>query len=229
MSRKKYFNSLLASLDERLKLSDIDMNIVFDGDSLTAGVPVGGQYYPNQVKNWLQTRCKSLTFNSFGVSGQSTLDMLSDIGTQILPLYDSNKENVIVAWEDVNAILNDGRTAQQNYDDFDNYFTQCKNVGFKTILLTGYYPRTPYNQVSWNNTTPTRLSKQKDYFDLVLNSPLNSVDVHIDLRDTVNIGGAEAQAVNPTYFDDSVHLEAAGYDEVANDVINKGILSLYTI
>lgn len=216
------------------KLSKTDINIVFDGDSLTFGQSAStSQYYPKEVQSYLLGVCNSVTFNSFGIGGFSTLEMLSRLSATILPLVDNTKTNVIVAWEDVNAILNDGRTAEQNKSDFDNYFTQCKNAGFNhCILLTGYYPRLKldgtYNQPTWNQGNPSPLDIQEDYFDLC-QLGVNNCDVVVDLRNANNIGGARAQTVNTTYFADSVHLKDLGYNEVANSCINNGILQIFDL
>ena len=198
-------------------LSNQQLNIVFDGDSLTKGEVNAGidQYYPNEVLDLIGGIFSNVSFASFGVDGQSTLEMISDASTQIDPLVDSDKINVIVAWEDVNAILNDGTTAQENFDDMETYFSGRKTAGYDVgIILTGYYPRIPLNQPQW----PARISIQKDYFDLVKNSSGQSWDTHIDLRDAPTIGGTEGQAVDGVYFFDSVHLNAIGYDIVANEV-----------
>lgn len=220
----------------RPRLANTDMNIVFDGDSLTAGINNTGidQYFPKEIRDFLQPKCNSLTFNSFGVSGQNTQQMLSDIGTQILPLYNASKTNVIIAWEDVNAILNAGRTAAQNIADFENYFGQCKTAGFDyCILILGYYPRKridgTYNQTSWDTGSPTRLDVQADYYDIVKANGMVGVDVIVDLRTNPILGGARNQQLTTqAYFEDSVHLQALGYDEIVTEVINQGLYTIFS-
>lgn len=215
------------SVDTRPLLSTLDVNIVFDGDSLTEGVSWSGisQYFPKQVQAFLTGKVKTLEFHSFGVSGQDTQNMLSDIGTQILTLVNPSKENIIVVWEDVNAILNSGRTAAQNKADFENYLGQCKTAGFdKAILLTGYYPRKKidgtYNQTIWASGSPSRLDVQHDYFELCKNEGVIGADKIVDLRLNSVIGGARNQQLaNTDIFGDSVHLESGGYDQVVEEVI----------
>lgn len=237
---KNFLNVMMGSgsgFVDKPRLINTDLNIVFDGDSLTEGINNAGidQYYPKVIRDYLQPKCKSLTFNSFGVSGQTTQAMLSDITTQILPLYDVGKSNMIIAWEDVNAILNSGRTAAENIADFESYFGQCKSTGFEyTILLLGYYPRKKvdgtYNQVSWNVGDPSPLDIQAQYFDNAVSSGLTNVDLIIDLRNDATIGGArEQQLVDTTIFADSVHLQSIGYDALANYVIENGILNYFRL
>ncbi len=225
------------SFTPKVSLSSTDLNIIFDGDSLTEGINNSGvdQYYPKQVEAYLTPLCQSLTFNSFGVSGQTTQNMLSDLSTQITPLYDPNKVNVIIAWEDVNAILNGLRTSAQNISDFETYFSICKSAGFEhTVLITGYYPRRringTYNQSGWDQGNPSPLDNQHEYFETVKNNGISDCDVIVDLRDESTIGGAREQTlVNQTYFEDSVHLQDLGYDLVADFVIQNGIFKRFKL
>lgn len=218
-------------------LSNSDIMIVFDGDSLTEGINNAGidQYYPKEIQTWLSTRTNSVEFYSYGVSGQSTQDMIADASTQIDTKVDASKINVIVAWEDVNAILNDGRTASQNFDDMETYFSGRKTAGYNYgILIGGYYPRIringTYNNSAWDTGSPSPLDNQHDYFELLSNASGQSWDVLVDLRNNAIIGGARAQQLSDnTYFNDSVHLQNVGYDQVVNDVIQNGLLSIFQL
>lgn len=217
------------------KLSETDILIVFDGDSLTEGMNNAGvdQYYPKQVQSWLSTRAKTVEFYSYGVSGQTTQQMLSDVSTQIHTKVNNAKTNIIVAWEDVNAILNNGRTAQQNYDDFVTYFQGCKNAGFDyAILLTGYYPKIrldgTYNNSAWETGSPSPLDRQHNYFEQVTAASGVPWNVHVDLRAAPNIGGARGETLSSTYFNDSVHLQAAGYD-IVSDQVESAILEIFDL
>jgi len=212
-------------------ISTVDLNIVFDGDSLTFGTgATGSQDYPNYIKNKIGGQFKSFTFNSFGVSGQNTQDMISDAPAQIDPLVDGSKTNMIVAWEDVNAILNDGRTAQQNFDDFETYFSGRKTAGFDIgILILGYYPRKKlsgdYNQPTWNDSL---FAIQEAYRELVRNSTSNSWDLFVDLTVNPIVGGSvTGEFLNPIYFDDSVHLTTLGYNEIGEWILQNGILKFF--
>lgn len=212
-----FFNNIVQQLD-RIDISDKHLVTVYDGDSLTRGFNNAGieQYYPLEVNALLEGKALSKEFYSYGVGGQSTLNMLSDASSQIYTKAVSGKECMLFAWEDVNAILNDGRTAQQNFDDFVTYFNGAETAGFQyRILITGYYPRKlldgTYHNAGW---TQARLDAQHDYFELVKNADINSVPWthHIDLRNNISVGGSRDQFITDR-FADSVHLEAIGYDE----------------
>lgn len=221
-----FLSAIVSTINIKIDLSTSDLVIVFDGDSLTRGFNNAQieQYYPKEVDAYLTGKSNTKEFYSYGVGGQSTVQMINDANTQIYPKAQTGKENVLIAWEDVNAILNDGRTAQQNFDDFETYFAGAKAAGFQhCVLITGYYPRElengTYHNTSW---TQNDFDKQHDYFELVKNANINnqSWDYHIDLRNVDGIGGPRDQTINAN-FSDSVHLFASGYDLVADKVIQE--------
>jgi len=235
----KSFFFAVAAVANTLKQKQ-KLNLVFDGDSLTRGFNNSGQeqYYPNLVKDAFYEDY-DVTFNSFGVSGQRTEQMIADADTQIYPLAVEGRINILIAWEDANAIiqLDNGYdnsntvSAEQNFDDFVTYFEGATGFQYK-ILITGYYPRKngsgDYAIGAYKALLPS-LDEQEAFFDLVAVADINTVPWthHIDLRNAPNIGGAKGQNENPTYFNDYLHLEAAGYDIVADEVISvmSGILS----
>lgn len=206
-------------------LSGIDLNIVFDGNSLTRGFNGAGieQYYPKQVEGYLLGKTKGLTFNSLGISGQTLTTMLSNAPANIDTLVDYSKENLIVVWEDANDLLMGNVTGQQNYDNMQNYVNGRYVSGYDNIIVIGgYYPRLPYDLF-----TPTQaaLDAQHDYFELLNTNPLG--DNYIDLRDAQHIGGDREQNQDAAYFNDYIHLLATGYDIIADKVVSDGILKLY--
>lgn len=206
-------------------LSATDINIVFDGNSLTKGTylnPSGvDQQYPNTVKDWLDTYAKSVTFHSYGVDAQSLTTMIANAATNIDPNIDAAKTNVLVVWEDANDIILNNKTGQQNLDAMTTYVNARWAAGWDyVIVIGGYYPRTPYI-----TATEDDLNRQHDYFELLSASVLGTI--RIDLRDNATIGGARGLAQNATYFADYLHLYNAGYDILANEVINNGILKIF--
>lgn len=218
-------------------LSTKDVVLVFDGNSLTDGFNNAGisQYYPNIVKDNIEPLLNTLVFYSMGVSGESTREMLLDVDTRVYPLAETGKTNVLLAWEDANSIIkflndssgqNDNKvTPQENFDDFVTYFTGA--TGFdKKVLITGYHPRKNVNGFyALNSTvfTDASIDEQEEFFNLVRDAPIDTVpwDYVIDLRTLPNVGGVKGQDEDATYFADYIHLQAAGYDEVAEKVFQQ--------
>jgi hypothetical protein len=201
-----------------------NINIVFDGDSLTAGEGSGvDQYYPKKVRDLISTN-RNITFHSFGVNGQSITSMINDANTQIVSLIDNTKYNIIIAWEDVNQILNIGSTAQQSYDLFSTYFSLCSGFDLK-ILVNSPYPRTmggDFHGTTYDWSDEVRL-QQKNFFELIKTK--NGWNDVVDLRLNSKIGGRELQEYNPIYFADWAHQTQLGYNESAYEV--KKILMKY--
>jgi len=136
------------SFDNRPSLSSIDANIVFDGNSLTEGINGSGvdQYFPKEVRDWMLSKCNSVTFNSFGVGGQTIRQMIADASTQIDSLVNVSKTNIIVVNEDANDIIVQNQTAAQNYANIQSYINARYAAGWDYVILwTGWYPRLPYD------------------------------------------------------------------------------------
>lgn len=197
------------------------LNLNFEGDSLTncSGASVS-HYWAKQVRDNYLPSHSNLLYNEFGHNGDSTLDLISQYATSVKLEASPTELDVIVAWEDVNAILNNGRTALQNFNDMVTYFTNCKNDGFNIrILILGYYPRMVSGAypAAW---TADRLQAQHDYFEMAkAATDVPWTDI-IDLRDDSIIGGARDQNKDSTYFGDWVHLTDAGYSRISPYVIS---------
>ena len=211
--------------------------LVFDGDSLTDGVNNAGssQYYPNRVNNNIDVVYGTKEFYSYGVSGQSTRQMLADRATQIYPKATAGKINILVAWEEANAILrlDNGYnnslkvTAEENFADMQTYFEGAKLAGFQhCILITGYYPRKSISgdyEIGSYKIYPSSVDEMEVYLNLVTDANIEDMpwDYHIDLRTAPNIGGVKGQLENATYFNDYIHLQALGYNEIATIITEK--------
>ena len=122
----------------KLKLSQTDLNLIFDGDSITQGTNNCGteaNRYPSEFSARVLPFAKSLTWKNIGVSGQTTKNMLRGDTTDASQEVIQGKTNVLIASESVNAILNydlkgdeDGAaTGQINFDDFTAYDEKMRN------------------------------------------------------------------------------------------------------
>ena len=216
-------------------LSNLDVVLVFDGDSLTEGSTNSGieQYYPKEVNTYFNSVFKSKEFYSYAVGGQTLIQMISDASSQIYPKAQVGKENILVAWEEANAMLKITtrtgvkKTAVENFNDMKSYFQGAKDAGFQhCILITGYYPRLNTSgeyRIASYVIDPASVDEMEVYLNMVANADINTVpwDYHIDLRNAPNIGGTKEQLQDPTYFADYIHLQALGYNEIAIMVESK--------
>jgi len=194
-----------------------DVVLAFEGNSLTYGL-IGDstleQYYPNQVKNYFDTKFNSLAFSSTGGNGKTLKTMSETYVTNVGSKYQAGKTNIAIAWEDINSLgATDGDV---HYNMMVQYFQKIKDTGFQhAILITGYHPRQ-------HSYSASLIEGRKKFIERVLKTPINEVpwDYHIDLNEAPNIGGLEGQLQN-SYFFDAVHLNMIGYDVVADEVIKQ--------
>ena len=228
----------------KLKLSELDINLVVDGDSTFKGTNNCGDInnrFANELAANIFPQTKSLTFTNVAVSGQTTKNMLRGDFTDASLEVISGRFNVLVAGESINAILNydykgdaDGAaTGQINFDDLKLYDEKMRAAGYDMIIrVTSYYPRkinsSGYNRAEWTSEVRAR---QKDYYDLVETANETSVnktwDALVQLRESPTLGGPEEQLIDVLRFEDSVHLLCLGQKDMADYVYETGILPLF--
>jgi lysophospholipase L1-like esterase len=210
-----------------LDLKKSNINIVFDGNSLTAGVGATlTQDFPTTVKNWLTQNAKSVSFLSYGVGGQNLQTMVTNAPTKTYNKIATNKINILVLNEDANGLLTT-YTTQQNIDLMNQYIDGAYSAGYDYVISwNGYYPRLPYDLF---NPTTTQLNRQHDYFEQVNNGALRS-DFNVDMRLAPKIGGmSRTQNQDKRYFNDYLHIREEGYKILANEIITKGLSKIFKI
>nr|WP_321409344.1 hypothetical protein [uncultured Carboxylicivirga sp.] len=110
-------------------------NIVVDGNSLSTSQG-GGDPYSTTLQSLLNADDYNVTVANVSVGGQTTLAMISDFATEVAPLYDDQKENILLAWEIRNHLVVNSPTVQEAYDQFVNYCNLANQVGFKVVIGT---------------------------------------------------------------------------------------------
>ena len=214
--------------DGKPSLSNTDMVLVFDGNSLTEGINGAGidQYFPKEIQTWITPKVNSLTFASYGIGSQTLTTMIANASTNIDPNIDALKTNLLIVNEDANDILVQSKTGQENYDNMNTYVTARYAAGWDYVIVwNGWYPRTPYDLYT---PSQAQLDAQFDYFELINATPLG--DVNVDMRLNNSIGGfTRAVAQDPVYFNDYLHLLATGYDQAAAEIQNRGILNIFQL
>lgn len=178
--------------------------VIFDGNSMTDG----------STSSYPATTVAALTgtwySRNFGVSGQTTTQMISDGVSQIDPFYDSRvTNNVLVAWETTNE-LKLGVSATDAYNNLVAYCRARKNAGFKVVVPT-ILPRsesgTPEDFNTKRATVNTNIRNNYASFATAIADVAANTDI-----------GEDGDSENATYYADKVHMTTAGYNIVAGIV-----------
>lgn len=224
----------------RLKLSS-SVNIVCDGDSLTAGV--GGYPWPTGLKS--RAGFGVTTVTNVAQSGQTWLQMNGGGGTteDVDGAWATGKTNVLAPWAGTNDLALAGRTAQQTYQLAVDYITARQSIamsrhGAKWIVLAGtLLPR----QVSSSEADTVALNHVIDAYNaLVLanyramgaggvfdvrkaGSPFNVPDYTY-----ASFAGALASGYwsNGDPANALTHLSSTGYDALLNQMITAAFARL---
>lgn len=129
---QKYFGRVITqSIPDPLA----DVNIIADGNSYYANI-FGYTPSPNVLLTLSPFATNGATLHNFGVSAQQTSDMLADVNSQIIPLYNSAVlTNVILFQEGGNDLYYNGRV-DSAIARTTRYCNIVKAAGFKIIVST---------------------------------------------------------------------------------------------
>lgn len=215
---------------------DANVNIVCDGNSLTAGV--GGYPWPNGLK--IRTGFTAPSYVNVGVSGQTTQQM-NGVGADVTDVngaWVAGKTNVLVAWEGTNSICNVGRTAAQAAQDMADYIAARKAVHPWIVLIGTCLPRQTNNGQAATTSQNAVLDAYnallranyraygaKGLFDVrQAGSPFNVADYQMATFETAAAGGLWAAGETGNH----IHLSSAGYDALVDQIIIPAIKRLPT-
>ena len=228
MSRRLLLNN--KQENTKLDLSSLDVHLVMDGNSIF--------YWKSYqitkiIRDWMLPRVKSLTHDlNFAESGQTWSQMLADAPTQIDASINPSRHNIIIAYEDVNAILAYKQSAVDTLAIAKQYMQGRMNAGYdRSIIVNSYNSRVPFPL----GVNPEDMEQLYEYFELIKTdySPANAL---VDLRLSPNMGGPKDQPINFDYFHDSIHPTnntpvgstiSLGCQEIADQIITQGIAKLY--
>lgn len=209
----------------RLKYSASSVNVVFDGNSLTAGV--GGGPYTSYVASMAPLN-GVVTVTNCGINGQTTAAMMS--ASDVDGAWAAGKTNILVAWEGTNSIAGGGSTAQQAATDMASYIAARQGAHPWTVLLLTCLPR----QSGAGQQQTTDLNAALDAYNAILRSTYRTMGARmlVDIRASgspFNLADyqmatfeAAASAANTLWAagetGQHIHLSNAGYFQVAQMV-----------
>lgn len=178
--------------------------IVFDGNSMTDPVT---SIYPKNTVSLLGTQWATL---NFGISGQTTAQMIADAVGQLDYCYETSYiKSVLVCWEGTND-LKLGANATTAYNNLVTYCQARQAAGYKVVILT-ILPRSDAGTPADFNTSRATVNTN------IRNNFATFADVVADVAANTNIG-EDGDSENATYYVDKVHMTAAGYNIVAGIV-----------
>lgn len=184
--------------------------LVLDGNSLM------NNSLQVRINNCLAGNCAAGTpldsgwiVQNFGVSGQTTPQMIADFNTQIAPLYNAGRtKNIYVMWEATNHhYIDSSITAAQALDSIVTLCQKAQVVGFD-VVIPNVLPRS-------NAGTPVDFETWRASFNSLLSTNATTYGYKVaDVAGNTTIGDA-GDETNTTYYSDLVHLTDAGNDIVA--------------
>ncbi len=182
------FNFANSQISLRGKLINFNKAvIVVDSNSLGTpqfGTPTWIDYLTIKINN------PNCVIYNFSVSGQSISEMLGDVNTQIDPLFQVGKTNVLIVHEMINErFFRRSATLAESIEKFKKYCLDRRKKGWKVIVITQYDTTYPCRQelLDFNVWLKTN-------WDGIANGIVDVWQEPI-YRD----------ATNPIYFPDGVH------------------------
>jgi lysophospholipase L1-like esterase len=217
-----YFSVALGSTDRASMLtwaqnsrgvqSSYSANIIFDGDSLTAGAII------NNNHNWPYKLLLPAAYRQVNIAegGLQLTTMVSEAAAKADPwLLGGSNTDVVVCWGGTNDLAG-GRTEANVRADYKTYTAARKSAGADKVIFLGTIPRPTSSNFTDGNLTSLTTDQRAD-FDA--GSGTWNVDAFVDLNDDPTIGGSIANGnhLSSTYFQtDHIHLKEAGAAIVAN-------------
>lgn len=175
------------------------LNIVCDGNSITAGVPDSS--YPIQMTLVLKQLGITAAVTNIGVGGQTTLDMISDsasVDTLLVP----GAQNVLIASEGANDFFFNNSTVQVTYDRFISYCLNRMSAGWYVIVFSNL---NRLDTPTWGTSADLEV-KVSAFNSMLACNYKNFCHRYVDMRRALPmlIPGSE-------YMPDNVHPSGTGY------------------
>lgn len=161
--------------------------LVFDGDSITAGLSSASG--ANSISGQIVTS-ETFTKTNLGVSGQELRQMMYGSAKVVALLTPLASRNIVIVFGGTNDNIA-GRTAAQTYADLSAYCLILKKAGFQVVVVT---------MLSRTGSDTFKNS----YNALIRAGWQNFADEIADPAQNTNLGADNAYS-NATYFQDSVH------------------------
>lgn len=185
-------------------------NLVFEGDSLTAG-----EIYPQYVERMLSLDANRDVSHNVATGGETLYPtMVMDAPHQVdAKILGANYQNIAILWAGTNDIYLDSTLdASILHESIRDWCIGRKEAGFQVILCT-ITPRSDYG-------TPRSFEKNRQALnEMIRGHYIEYADGLADIAADPQIGNA-GDELDTIYYNDRVHMTPLGYAIVANIVKN---------
>jgi lysophospholipase L1-like esterase len=183
-------------------------NIVFDGDSITAGFPD----HPNYYDLALISVGGAYKARNVAIPGQQLTAMASAAASRVDAYRDpAVAKNVLVIWGGTNDIASGTLTGAQTHTALSSYCTARRAAGWKVVVVT-MLPRSYAGDVGATETERTA------YNTAIRANWATYADALADVAANTTIGDAGDELNATNYQSDHAHLKTAGATIVAGIV-----------
>lgn len=194
-----------------------DTHIVADGNSQTSGGG-GVTAFPSFLATSL-----GVAVTNFGVSGQTTQQMIDDAATQIDTTINPAKINILICAEIRNELVTQCAALNVNtaVDRFWSYVDARRAAGWDRIIIWDVLPNTTTSCGAYN------ASQMNAFFDQANTRLLAEWESHADkfvqMRSNVNLATANA---SNAYWADGIHPTTLSHQTIFTPLLDSAIRSL---
>ncbi|MFH0916647.1 MAG: GDSL-type esterase/lipase family protein [bacterium] len=183
-------------------------NIVFDGDSLTAG-STATDPYPSQLMRRFRP---GVEWANLGIGGQRLKDMLDRAPDDVDPLYDSRLgQNVVVVWGGTNDMRHWNHSPATVYSRLREYCLSRRQMGYTVVVLT-LLPRS-------DGDYPANFEADRQAVNRSIRATWPGfADAMVDVGSDQLIGRQGSELDRRFFSGDRVHLNDLGLSVVAGRV-----------
>lgn len=191
----------------------VNINLLCDGNSIveddtTHTTPAYS--WPRQISR-LKGFLGGILAANYGVSGQTTQQMIADMATQLPPHLANDRPNVLCAMEIRNDITQNNLTGRQALDNFWTYCDNARVQGWKVVAVAPLPVDTSTQQGIDVNTAIT------DAYNLMLTEWTDHADAFVDIRVIPGLQDVN----NATYYSTFAHPNALGSSLIASAVLKE--------
>jgi lysophospholipase L1-like esterase len=145
-------NAVYAALRRQFSTKVWTHNIMFDGDSITAGHAEDEGFYDVRYRSWPYELAQSidnhaLKFSNVAISSQTLASMETNAASKVDASYSASiygTNNILVVFAGTNDI-NAGADAATTYSRLQTYVASRYSAGWDKIIVCTAIPREPFN------------------------------------------------------------------------------------